>query len=247
MQLEDMLDHPALVENPFKDIPRLSDVRLSIVSDMFRIAHVEDFSPDGDREGKNIPWPTISRAVLLRDDYRCRVCGKGNFSSISPSDPYDKVHFDIEVHHIIPRKDGGSDTFQNLISLCSECHHNTYSNSYSGVPVKNTMSLFEFEKRIYLAIPPESTLRQGEVRLPGFLKDYRRIFNEETGKHTIVPVRGAKIPIEAISLTIEQYRKTVLETLHILDVRDFRTMIASFARKEEKCRFLVDNDGNLLV
>jgi 5-methylcytosine-specific restriction endonuclease McrA len=28
----------------------------------------------------------------------------------------------IEVHHIIPRKDGGLDDLQNLQVLCAECH-----------------------------------------------------------------------------------------------------------------------------
>jgi len=30
--------------------------------------------------------------------------------------------FDLTVHHIKPRKEGGKDTPSNLISLCCQCH-----------------------------------------------------------------------------------------------------------------------------
>ena len=32
--------------------------------------------------------------------------------------------YDLHVHHIIPLKKGGSDTFDNYIVLCSFCHRN---------------------------------------------------------------------------------------------------------------------------
>lgn len=47
------------------------------------------------------------KACLARDGYKCRVC-------ISQ----DK----LQVHHIIPRKDGGSDKLSNLMTLCETCH-----------------------------------------------------------------------------------------------------------------------------
>ena len=50
----------------------------------------------------------IRKAVILRDNCKCQMCGKGN-----------RV---LEVHHITPRRWGGSDTLSNLISLCSDCH-----------------------------------------------------------------------------------------------------------------------------
>ena len=28
----------------------------------------------------------------------------------------------VEIHHILPKKQGGEDTFENAISLCFDCH-----------------------------------------------------------------------------------------------------------------------------
>lgn len=53
----------------------------------------------------------IRRAVILRDGCRCRECGKSNTV--------------LEVHHIKPRRFHGSDTLDNLITLCRKCHQKT--------------------------------------------------------------------------------------------------------------------------
>ena len=45
--------------------------------------------------------------ILERDGWRCQVCG-------------DRQQLDI--HHIIPRSRGGSDSQDNLITLCRTCH-----------------------------------------------------------------------------------------------------------------------------
>lgn len=53
----------------------------------------------------------IRKAVILRDGYKCRECGK--FNTV------------LEVHHIKPKRFGGSNTLGNLITLCSKCHQKT--------------------------------------------------------------------------------------------------------------------------
>src|SRR3989339_243751 len=45
--------------------------------------------------------------VKWRDKYECQHC-------------YGKTH--LQVHHITPRSNGGTDTFYNLITLCERCH-----------------------------------------------------------------------------------------------------------------------------
>lgn len=50
-------------------------------------------------------------ATILRDGC-CMECGKTNTR--------------FEVHHITPRKNGGSDTLSNLITLCPYCHQKTF-------------------------------------------------------------------------------------------------------------------------
>lgn len=53
----------------------------------------------------------IRKAVILRDGYKCKECGKSNTV--------------LEVHHIKPRRLNGSTTSDNLITLCSKCHQKT--------------------------------------------------------------------------------------------------------------------------
>lgn len=53
----------------------------------------------------------IRRAVILRDGCKCKECGKSNCR--------------LEVHHIKPRRLNGSNTLDNLITLCKKCHQNT--------------------------------------------------------------------------------------------------------------------------
>ena len=53
----------------------------------------------------------IRKAVIIRDNCRCRECGKSNCK--------------LEVHHIKPRRLNGSNTLGNLITLCEHCHQQT--------------------------------------------------------------------------------------------------------------------------
>jgi 5-methylcytosine-specific restriction endonuclease McrA len=55
--------------------------------------------------------PKFSRKnVYLRDDYTCQYCGK----KFSP----EHLTFD----HVVPRKDGGQTTWDNIVTCCRECN-----------------------------------------------------------------------------------------------------------------------------
>ena len=53
--------------------------------------------------------PAVRRKVMARDGYRCLTpgCGAARF---------------LEVHHVVPRAEGGSNKPDNLVTLCSACH-----------------------------------------------------------------------------------------------------------------------------
>jgi len=55
---------------------------------------------------------TIKDMVVSRDGYQCYICGKRT---------------NLHVHHIIPRKDGGKHTLENLVTLCGSCHRSVES------------------------------------------------------------------------------------------------------------------------
>lgn len=53
----------------------------------------------------------LRKATIMRDGNRCMECGKKKCR--------------LEVHHIRPRRMSGSDTINNLITLCECCHNKT--------------------------------------------------------------------------------------------------------------------------
>jgi hypothetical protein len=68
------------------------------------------------------------RAILERDGYRCQSCGEPHQSRF------------LEVHHVTPRANGGSDAITNLVTLCIKCHHledwfgHVHKERYSKLP-----------------------------------------------------------------------------------------------------------------
>jgi group II intron reverse transcriptase/maturase len=65
-------------------------------------------------EGRTTPgkadWAETRLGVLARDDYRCTHCGGR-----------DNLH----VHHVRPRRKGGTNQMDNLQTLCETCHMST--------------------------------------------------------------------------------------------------------------------------
>jgi hypothetical protein len=62
---------------------------------------------------KKAPSPKKRMAILKRDKYRCKVCGRS---------PHNHVDIEIHVHHIRPFGERGLTHEENLISLCDTCH-----------------------------------------------------------------------------------------------------------------------------
>ena len=61
-------------------------------------------------DGYPSDWRDRRERVLRRDHYRCRNCRR--------------YRCDLEVHHAVPKANGGSHRETNLITLCERCHKN---------------------------------------------------------------------------------------------------------------------------
>ncbi|MCY4121309.1 MAG: HNH endonuclease [Acidobacteria bacterium] len=57
--------------------------------------------------GSNAQWQYTRLQVLNRDDWRCTRCGSQHR---------------LEVDHIVPLTEGGTDALDNLRVLCRDCH-----------------------------------------------------------------------------------------------------------------------------
>ena len=75
----------------------------------FDIQKIKDPGIEGRRyqEGEQLGYENVKAYVKARDGFKCRNCGSQK---------------DLQVHHIVQKKDGGSDRPANLITLCEECH-----------------------------------------------------------------------------------------------------------------------------
>jgi 5-methylcytosine-specific restriction endonuclease McrA len=60
-------------------------------------------------------WDEISELIRERDGYKCRRCG-------TTDEELKSAGSHLTVHHIVPRKKGGSNWHSNLITLCISCH-----------------------------------------------------------------------------------------------------------------------------
>jgi len=74
----------------------------------------------GGRNTTTIP-PRTRRQVLARDQHRCQApgCGRTRF---------------LEVHHIVPRRLGGTNKPGNLTTLCGSCHRLWHEKGFPGQP-----------------------------------------------------------------------------------------------------------------
>ena len=74
----------------------------------------------GYQQGDLYGYQTIKQFVLARDNYTCQVCKQKGGK--------------LKVHHIIYRSLGGTNTVDNLITVCAKCH--TTKNHQNGILAK---------------------------------------------------------------------------------------------------------------
>ena len=60
-----------------------------------------------------VSYETLRQQVLRRDGWRCQSCGAMS---------------NLEVHHREFRSHSGSDSEENLITICTQCHASVHHN-----------------------------------------------------------------------------------------------------------------------
>jgi 5-methylcytosine-specific restriction endonuclease McrA len=108
-------------ETVYQEVPSLQEIRFcGQCKDL--LTNPPDYLFEGTREKGTTSWRTARLLTLHRDEGKCRVCGSHWESGNK-----------VEVHHIIPQKDGGTHNLKNLITLCERHHKETFKNGYSGL------------------------------------------------------------------------------------------------------------------
>lgn len=143
-------------------------------------------------------WRKVRQAVLERDGYECRFCGMEN------EDHKEENSAGLDVHHIIPRSDGGNDSMRNLVALCRSCHRTMESLHGQAMGELNDTGLSE--ERVF-ALRRELEDAVGECRYI-----YETILPRLSATPRIedrrVDSRGLKYPCDA---TIHEDRYTDME------------------------------------
>lgn len=65
-------------------------------------------------------WRQRRSECYARDNWTCQHC---QCKCLSARQSKNERGRRIQAHHILPRRDGGSDDLLNLITLCASCHH----------------------------------------------------------------------------------------------------------------------------
>jgi hypothetical protein len=85
----------------------VSAIRLEDVYFDFQAMENPDISGDQYQHGDLFYHKNFKQACLVRDEFKCRVCGAKS---------------SLQCHHIKPRSKGGTDKLSNLMTLCKDCH-----------------------------------------------------------------------------------------------------------------------------
>lgn len=75
------------------------------------------------------PWRRRRQECYERDRWICQDCG---CKCLATRDAKQYPKRKIQAHHLVSRRDGGTDDLSNLITLCMSCHHKREMN-FQGV------------------------------------------------------------------------------------------------------------------
>lgn len=126
----------------------------------FDVQKIQNPSIEGEQyqHGTLAGWENLKAYAKWRDGCKCRACGKSKHK--------DGVR--LEVHHVIRRADGGTDTPENVVTLCEECHKAHHRG----------------ERKLKFRRPP---MHKGEAHMNAMRKQIEAIF---------ILVYGCEMPVQ---------------------------------------------------
>ncbi len=118
------------------------------------------------QKGINYGFANTKAYVLHRDNYKCQYCKNKNKGS------------KLEVHHIIFKRNGGSDEPENLITLCKTCHDKLHDgkivlklNGKKNGQLKHATQMNSIRQQLLKLLP------EAEETFGFITKEYRQMMN----------------------------------------------------------------------
>lgn len=113
--IQNKLDAHIKVINRVKEILPVSHINIEVAAFDIQKIKNPDISGTDYQNGEQKGFWNVREYVLYRDNHSCKYCnGKSK-------DPI------LEVHHIIPHSQEGTDKPDNLITLCETCHEKVHN------------------------------------------------------------------------------------------------------------------------
>lgn len=179
----------------------------------------------------------VRHEVFKRDGYRCRECG----ASIDEGAT-------LEIDHIIPVANGGTNDIDNLQTLCKKCNRGKYTDEWIGGETDLKVAENEYHQLLELKQDYEQKLvsATNEDDIIDFKYKIRRL-NEKLG-HVVDKIQ--KLRIENAELEIQQKenekKDKLFKKLYIflsdVQVQSFMYMFQDMGEsREEIIKYLVNN------
>jgi len=111
----------------------------------------------------------IRLQVLKRDNFTCRSCGKS--PALYPEIQIDVVN--LEIDHFKPHSKGGSNSLDNLHTLCMQCNRGKGNDESLNITIQNKIRILL--ERINPKVV-ESIENNGNARVVANENDYQELF-----------------------------------------------------------------------
>lgn len=142
------------------------------------------------------------RALILeRDEFSCQGCG---YQSRDP-----ELYLDLAVHHIIPRRFGGEQFIENLITLCHACHRRWDAAILNRKQAVNYIALLDVDmNEDWGLIEPPRRL--------GMAHSYKstKIFEEDLPRLHMIAARTGETNAEVLHRLIEAEAEESVGIVH---------------------------------
>lgn len=145
--IEGVSDEQKLSVDAVKDILEmeetgdLDDMSLDELNRSSEVEKEGEAPPVQDPKNRKPLEPELKAKVLERDKFRCQCCGIGGEAWLQA----------LACHHIVQVSQGGPDTEENLVTVCSNCHSTIHTYAWGKIHV-DLEKLTEVQKRVFKRI-----------------------------------------------------------------------------------------------
>ncbi|MCX6088740.1 MAG: RNA-guided endonuclease IscB [Caldiserica bacterium] len=138
--IQNKLDAHIKVINHIKHILPVTQINVEVASFDIQKIKNPDIKGTDYQNGKQKGFWNVREYALYRDNHTCQYC-KGK-----SKDPI------LEIHHIIPQSQCGTDKPDNLITLCETCHKHIHDNHLEGEIAKKFKLGNEFKVETFMSM-----------------------------------------------------------------------------------------------